>query len=207
MINISNLEALEGQRYTYKASLVYSGKTPTNFKETSEQFQKALRIYDNDGSYILELEIAIDAQVMLVANIDPDNGLVNGSRGVVIGFSSGASNNPIVEFQNGMRKTIGPHCWLIEEYEFVSRSQIPLRLAYAQTIHKSQGSTLDAALVDIGLGTFEYGQAYVALSRARSLDALYVHEFHPNAFKAHPRVKEFYNTLQPAINIDTRITC
>ena len=80
--------------------------------------------------------------------------------------------------------------------EFVSRAQVPLRLAYAVTIHKSQGATLDSALVDIGSGVFEYGQAYVALSRVRSLEALYVYDFDPTAFKAHPKVKEFYKSLK-----------
>jgi uracil-DNA glycosylase len=136
----------------------------------------------------------LEAQVMLVANVDPDNGLVNGSRGVIVGFCP-STELPIVEFVNGLKKTIGTHCWPIEDYEFISRSQIPLRLAWSQTIHKGQGSTLDSALVDIGSGIFEYGQAYVALSRVRSLEALYVYDFDPLAFKAHPKVKEFYKHL------------
>jgi ATP-dependent DNA helicase PIF1 len=87
---------------------------------------------------------------------------------------------------------IACHEWPIEGFPFVTRSQVPLRLSYAITIHRSQGSTLDCALVDIGMGTFEYGQAYVALSRVTSLEALYVHEFDPRAFRVHPKVEEFY---------------
>jgi uracil-DNA glycosylase len=101
----------------------------------------------------------------------------------------------MVEFVNGVKKLIGAHTWPIEDYEFVSRSQIPLRLGYSITVHKCQGSTLDAALIDVGSGIFEYGQAYVALSRVRSLDALYVHDFDPTAFRVHPKVKKFYETL------------
>ncbi len=85
--------------------------------------------------------------------------------------------------------------WEVEGSKGVSRQQIPLRLAYAVTIHKAQGATLDCALIDIGLRTFEYGQAYVALSRVRSLDSLYVWDLNPKAVKAHPRVVEFYRTL------------
>jgi ATP-dependent DNA helicase PIF1 len=194
MINDSNLRALTGRRYSYKARLVYDGKIPDGFSETDEGFLKALQMFDSDAAYSKELELMLDAQVMLVANVDPDNGLVNGSRGVIVGFSP-STELPIVEFVNGIKKPIGTHCWPIEDYEFISRSQIPLRLAWSQTIHKGQGATLDSALVDIGSGIFEYGQAYVALSRVRSLEALYVYDFDPLAFKAHPKVKQFYKHL------------
>jgi ATP-dependent DNA helicase PIF1 len=194
MINDSNLRALTGRRYTYKARLVYDGKIPDGFSETDEGFLKALQMFDSDAAYSKELELMLEAQVMLVANVDPDNGLVNGSRGVIVGFCP-STELPMVEFVNGLKKTIGTHCWPIEDYEFISRSQIPLRLAWSQTIHKGQGATLDSALVDIGSGIFEYGQAYVALSRVRSLEALYVYDFDPVAFKAHPKVKQFYKHL------------
>lgn len=60
--------------------------------------------------------------------------------------------------------------------------------------HNSQGSTLDCALVDIGSNTFEFGQAYVALSRVKDLDSLYIHDLSPSAFKAHEKVKTFYES-------------
>jgi uracil-DNA glycosylase len=82
------------------------------------------------------------------------------------------------------------------------RRQIPLVLAYAVTIHKCQGSTLDSALVDIGSSTFEYGQAYVALSRVKSLDALYVHEIDAKAIKAHPKVIAFYKRIRETLKLD-----
>jgi len=194
MINDTNLKALQGRKYTYKARLVHDGKAPTEFTETDETFQKVLALYDSGASYSKELVLMLGAQVMLIANTNPSEGLVNGSRGVVTGFCS-YSELPVVEFVNGAKKTIGPHTWPIEDYEFVSRSQIPLQLAFAITTHKSQGATLDSALVDIGSGIFEYGQAYVALSRVRSLEALYVHDFDKTAFRAHPKVKEFYSKL------------
>ena len=194
MINDTNLKALQGRKYTYKARIVYDGKTPDGFTEKDEAFQKALALFDSGASYSKELVLMLGAQVMLIANTNPNEGLVNGSRGVITGFCS-YSELPIVEFVNGTKKTIGAHTWPIEEYEFVSRSQIPLQLAFAVTTHKCQGSTLDSALVDIGSGIFEYGQAYVALSRVRSLEALYVHDFDKTAFRAHPKVKEFYSKL------------
>jgi len=194
LINESNLRALSGPRRTYTAKLVYDGKLPKGFLESDEGFQKALTKFDTDSSYTTSLELIQESQVMLIANIEPDAGLVNGSRGVLVGFCP-STDLPIVEFMNGVRKPIGHHHWPIEEYEFCSRSQIPLRLAWACTTHKAQGSSLDSALVDIGSGNFEFGQAYVALSRVRSLEALYVHDFDPVSFRAHPNVKAFYGSL------------
>jgi hypothetical protein len=94
---------------------------------------------------------------------------------------------PVVRFKNGRMETMKYHSW---NELFVQ--QVPLRLAYALTIHKAQGATLDCALIDIGPSTFEYGQAYVALSRVKSIDSLYVHEVSAGAFRAHPLVKKFY---------------
>jgi len=194
MINETNLRALKGRRYTYKARLAYDGKMPDGFTETDETFLQALKHYDTNAAYAVELELALNAQVMLIANAFPDMGLVNGSRGVVVDFCP-QTDLPIVEFVNGVRRTVGQHSWPIEDYEFVSRTQIPLRLGYSITTHKCQGSTIDAALIDIGSGIFEYGQAYVALSRVKSLDALYVHDFDPSAFRVHPKVRVFYEGL------------
>ena len=77
----------------------------------------------------------------------------------------------------------------------VSRRQLPLALAWAVTTHKIQGATLDCALIDIGEDVFEYGQAYVALSRVKSLHSLYVHNLEPSCVRAHPHVKEYYDKL------------
>ena len=194
LINESNLKALKGKRETYKARLAYDGKMPAGFLESDEGFQQSLTRHDTDAAYTVQLELVQDSQVMLIANVDPGAGLVNGSRGVLVGFCA-ATNLPIVEFVNGIRRVIGTHSWPIEDYPFVSRTQIPLRLAWAITSHKAQGSSLDCALVDIGSGNFEYGQAYVALSRARTLEGLFVHDFDPAAFRAHPTVKTFYKGL------------
>jgi len=71
-------------------------------------------------------------------------------------------------------------------------------VAYALTIHKAQGASLDSALVDVGPSTFECGQAYVALSRVRNLESLFVFEISPRAFRAHPAVKAFYTAAAVA---------
>lgn len=194
MINESNLRALTERHVHHMVQNLYDGKVPSGFTEDDPDFQRVVQRFDAESPYAVDLELSVGAQVMLIANVDPDAGLVNGSRGVVVGFT-GAMDLPIVEFLNGVKRPIGQHAWPVEDYEFVSRSQIPLRLAYAVTIHKSQGSSLDCALVDIGSGIFEFGQSYVALSRVRFLDALYVYDFCPTAFRAHPKVKAFYASL------------
>jgi len=94
-------------------------------------------------------------------------------------------------------KTIEPTEWTNKVGDLIvsSRWQVPLRLGYALTVHKSQGMTIDHLAVNLS-DTFEYGQAYVALSRAKSLDKLILKGFREDAFKAHPTVKQFYAMLQ-----------
>jgi ATP-dependent DNA helicase PIF1 len=122
-------------------------------------------------------------------------GLVNGSRGVIHGFTKCDQHYPIVKFRNGDIRTLKNTTWASEEIEGFNREQIPLRLAYAVTIHKAQGATLDCALIDIGDNTFEYGQAYVALSRVKSLDSLYIWDLKASAFTVHPKVTQFFQSI------------
>jgi hypothetical protein len=150
MINDSNLRALEGRRYTYDVKLVYDGKVPIGFDIQDEAFKKAMELFDTEAGYQRRLELCKDAQVMLIANVYPDEGLVNGSRGVVVGFCE-ATDLPIVQFLNGVKKTVGAHTWPIEDYDFVLRSQIPLRLAYSVTIHKCISSDTLLSIPNMGL--------------------------------------------------------
>jgi ATP-dependent DNA helicase PIF1 len=90
---------------------------------------------------------------------------------------------------------MAPHSWQNEDYPALAIVQYPLCLAWALTIHKIQGASLDMAEMDIGQSIFEYGQTYVSLSRIRSLDGLYLSEFHAHKIKAHPKVIEFYESV------------
>ncbi|XP_022705464.1 ATP-dependent DNA helicase PIF1-like isoform X1 [Varroa jacobsoni] len=140
------------------------------------------------------LRLKVGAQVMLVKNTKVADGLANGSRGVVTGFDK--VGLPIVKFRRGITTSIGPEKWTITGSggASFSRKQIPLKLAWAMSIHKSQGLTLDA--VEISLAkVFESGQAYVALSRASSLQGLKVLDFKPSAVRADPQVIEFYSRI------------
>jgi len=135
------------------------------------------------------------SQVMLNVNI-PDEGLANGSRGVIIGFSFNEYKNPIVQFLDGKILEIKPHDYKIEENnESVIKRQIPLIHAWAITIHKAQGMSLEYIQTDIGQSIFEYGQAYVVLSRIRSLEGLSLINIDYSKIKAHPKIIEFYNNL------------
>jgi len=189
-INNSNLAQLDGEPQKYVARTLPHGHPIADVERVIEKM-------DKDANYVTELVLKVGAQVMLITNLDQEKGLVNGSRGVVTGFRENL-NWPIVLFKNGQQLAIEPFIWKSEHEPPIERSQIPLRLAYSLTIHKAQGATLDCSLIDIGLSTFEYGQAYVALSRAKNLEGLYIHEVTAGAFRAHPLVKKFYaGTYEP----------
>lgn len=141
------------------------------------------------------LQLCIGAQVMLLHNLDLECELANGSRGVVVGFSS---DLPIVRFVNGEERQIDYHMWEYDEggdKPVVSITQIPLKLAWAITAHKCQGQTLDCAIVDLG-NVFEYAQAYVALSRVKSLEGLSIRNLKFQRIKAHPKAIQFYEALK-----------
>ncbi|NWZ61907.1 PIF1 helicase, partial [Acrocephalus arundinaceus] len=143
------------------------------------------------------VELKLGAQVMLAKNLDVSQGLVNGARGVVVGFESEQKGLPKVRFLCGVTQLIKMEKWVIKGPSGVhlSRQQLPLKLAWAISIHKSQGMSLDC--VEISLSrVFESGQAYVALSRARSLAGLRVLDFDPKVVRADPAVLQFYRQLR-----------
>lgn len=126
-----------------------------------------------------------DAMVMCTKN-NFEAGYVNGTLARVIKFEEGL---PVIETADGTQITIKPTSWEIVEDKKVLASieQLPLRLAWAITVHKSQGMSLDAAEIDLSKA-FVYGQGYVALSRVRSLDGLKVLGMHPNALQVDPKI-------------------
>jgi ATP-dependent DNA helicase PIF1 len=139
------------------------------------------------------LQLCVGAQVMLLYNLDLEIKLCNGSRGVVVKF---VNDYPVVKFVNGVEITLSYNTWNIVENgtEIANIRQIPLRVAYACSAHKTQGMTIDYAEVDMS-NIFEYGQAYVALSIVRTLEGLSIKNFNVSCIKAHPKVVEFYRQL------------
>jgi len=140
------------------------------------------------------LQLCVGAQVVLLCNLELENGLANGSRGVVVNI---IDDIPVVRFLNGEERVISHWQWEIEEdkKKQVRITQIPLKLAWAQTAHKVQGSTLDYAEIDLS-NVFTYGQGYVALSRVKSIGGLSILNINYDSIKAHPKALEYYKKLK-----------
>jgi len=133
------------------------------------------------------LYLKINAAVMFTKN-NQKEGFVNGTLGVVEGFNK-TDDYPIVKARNGRRISVEPMDWTVEENGKVRAqiTQLPLRLAWAITVHKSQGMNLDEAVMDLS-NVFEFGQGYVALSRVRRLSGLYILGWNERAFQVHPEI-------------------
>ncbi len=143
-----------------------------------------------------ELSLKKDAVVMFIKN-NPEKYYINGTTGVVIDFSKDEEKLPIVKLSNGYVIKVEYEDWMIENDKGKVQakiSQIPLKLAWAITIHKSQGMTLDAAQIDLSK-TFEVGQGYVALSRIKNIEGLKLMGFNDNALSVDPLI----------LSIDSRI--
>ncbi len=134
------------------------------------------------------LELKEGATVMFTKN-SPQGKFVNGTLGTIVGW--GADSMPVVQTKSGLRINTEPMEWQLEEQGKVRAqiSQIPLRLAYAMTVHKSQGMSMDAAVIDLSKA-FEYGQGYVALSRVRRLSGVYLTGLNQRALEVHPEILE-----------------
>lgn len=196
MINEMNLKALTSPSKIYEATTIFDSTMERQYTQSSPESQRAIQKLDVNAPYKTRLELRVGSQVMLIFNMDTEHGLVNGSRGIVEGFTDTVPSYPLVLFKGkSVAIPVSPCSWESEDIEGLKRAQIPLILAYAVTIHRCQGATLDSALIDIGPSTFEVGQAYVALSRVKSLDSLYIYDLDPKAFKTHKKVKEFYDSL------------
>lgn len=142
------------------------------------------------------LELKLGAEVMFVAN-NAAAGFYNGTRGKVVDFRE---DEPVVELTGSKRKVkVEPHSWKLEEDGRVRAEviQLPLRLAWAITIHKSQGMSLDAAEIDLSK-SFTPGMGYVALSRVRSLDGLYLSGINAMALRMHEQIYELDRELREA---------
>jgi len=174
-INGAELRKLPGKTYSF----VMSSRGPDNLVETLKR-----------GCLSPErLDLKEGATVMFTKN-NPGEGYVNGTLGVVTGFET-TRKYPVVRTRDGERVTVAPAEWTIDEGDEVLAkiSQLPLRLAWAMTIHKSQGVSLDSAVRARSL-TFDIWQGYVALSRVRRLSGIHLLGVNEKAFLVHPVVSE-----------------
>jgi len=168
---------------------------------TKEQIQTELLYLKGNLRCDEVVKLKVGAQVMCIVNIELDNGqtLCNGSQGIITKLSE--QGLPVVKFSNGsssLETVMSYHVWPSENIPGIGVSQLPLILAWALTIHKAQGATLDIAEIDAGSGIFECGQTYVALSRVKSLEGLYLTSFDASKIKVSRKVQEFYLSLGEA---------
>jgi len=168
------------------------------------------------------LSLKVNCPVMMIHNVSVDTGMVNGIRGYVVGFGPDKETEEQEEMQKHKDEV-----WvqfehkekavLVEKYtwkaclvdaemnkpsnlwsEFVAVKQLPLALAYAMTIHKSQGSTMTAAHISCGKEVFEDGQAYVALSRLKNLDHLTFSKVTKASFQSDAITIQYYKLIDEA---------
>lgn len=170
---------------------------------------------DSDAAYTTQLDsqvlapnklsLKIGAQVMLLKNININDGLVNGARGIVSGYTND-NGIPVVKFKNNKEYVAKPEKWIIKtpSGNLITRKQIPLKLAWAFSIHKSQGLTLDCVEMSLSK-VFEAGQAYVALSRAQSLQSIRILDFNAKQVWANPDVLRFYKMFRRQLHDSTMI--
>jgi len=205
-INNESLEKINEDVYTFKmqecteeeieSSSKTSKKTVFDRVFTESQKQTEINYLRNNINCDNIIHLKKGAQVMCIANLDMENDICNGSQGIIIDFATISGQNiPVVKFYNNITRPIGYNIWQSENIQSIALKQIPLILSWAITIHKAQGATLDVAEIDIGREIFACGQTYVALSRIKSLEGLYLKSFDPNKIKLSKKVKNYYEKL------------
>jgi ATP-dependent DNA helicase PIF1 len=208
-INTSEMDKLEGEEKGFKIN--YHDDLEMTAKErlqrnqvTPEQIKTELQYLKSNLRCDEIIKLKVGSQVMCIVNIELANGemLCNGSQGIVIRFSQ--KGCPVIRFSKGTSDSsfevaMNYHIWPSETIPGVGVSQLPLILAWALTIHKAQGATLDVAEIDAGSSIFECGQTYVALSRVKSLEGLYLTSYDAKKIRINKKVQEFYTGLNEAI--------
>jgi ATP-dependent DNA helicase PIF1 len=212
-INNEELAKINGTSFTYN-SIDICG-TPEKDKDEIDfsKFKKCtideIEFLDKELIVPSFIELKIGAQVMLLINLDVELGLVNGSRGIVQKCEETVFSKAVwVLFENHSEpiKVEYEKCHLIEDFEgkVYLRTMLPLKLSWAFSFHKAQGSTLESAIVNCGRGIFTEGQAYVALSRVRNSDNLYLSEFFPSKITTNKKALLFeQKMLKNSILIDS----
>jgi ATP-dependent DNA helicase PIF1 len=176
-IEINKLKNTGNKRYIYKAEV------------SKDNFMNTMNINKYD------VELVENAQVIVTRNIDITNGIVNGMRGVVKNLFK---DFVIIKDNEGILHNIMFYKDIFDNTKKTEKSYIlhmPLKVSYALSIHKSQGMTIDALEIDLGDNIFTSGQAYTALSRAKSLRSIRVIEVSKQSFKINPFVKTFYSNI------------
>lgn len=213
-INFIRMSSLKSDEREFKIKYLKNLEMTKGEKEVRCQFseQDIQLEFDFLASNLMcekEMKLKVGAQVMCIINIKSEQGdilVCNGSQGIIKEFCE-FTGCPKVKFNNGVDMIMIRHVWESDKIPGIGVSQIPLILSWALTIHKSQGATLDAAEIDVGSGIFECGQTYVALSRVKSLDGLYLTSFDAKRIRINKKVKEYYDNLkkQDTDNVDINV--
>lgn len=195
-LNFRFLENLSGKKREYTARTKGNRKLLETLKKTVLTYEK--------------LPLKIGSKVMFVKN-NYDEGYMNGTLGEVVSYTE-ETELPVVRLNNGREVVADEQVWSVDDEKgrpLATFTQVPLRLAWAITVHKSQGMTLDAAEVDLSR-TFERGQGYVALSRLRSLEGLKLTginlkalESDPLVLKADNRFRELSDQTDASLDFET----
>ena len=184
-LNEEKMAALPGELCEYEHEFTCPGASDAQFRFLHSMLLKSAPCCD-----ILGLKVG--AQVMHTRN-NKKTGKVNGSMGTVAGYEA-RSGDPIVQWADGTEHSVGIYTWTSPCLKACLR-QYPLIVAWAVTIHKVQGATLDAAIVDLGPSVFEYNQAYTALGRVRRLQDLHLIAWDKKVARPHPDAIAFYADL------------
>jgi ATP-dependent DNA helicase PIF1 len=205
-INFTEMDKLETEELVFKLKFHIDMEMTAKERIIRQQFSKEQM--ETELMYLKgnlrcdeNLKLKVGAQVMCIVNIELDNGnmICNGSQGVIVRLTE--QGQPVVRYklapnQGLYEMTMTPHIWPSDNIPGIGVSQIPLILAWALTIHKSQGATLEHAEIDAGSNIFECGQTYVALSRVKSLEGLYLASFDASKIKINRKVQNFYILLR-----------
>jgi ATP-dependent DNA helicase PIF1 len=198
-INSREMEKLSGDIHTFELKKLTDLTDGTNQKKqyyTLEEKEQEWKYLANNLMCESVIHLKIGSQVMCIINKELEDGqiLCNGSQGVVTGFAGPSAI--LVKFTELAQEIpLLAHTWASERSPGLGVSQLPIILAWAITIHKSQGASLDMAEIDVGSDIFECGQTYVALSRVRSLEGLFLKSFDLSKILINKKVQEFYREL------------
>ena len=186
-INNQKLNEIDSVDYEYKTLYTKMGD-----KETSELLEKELKSqFVQKGIEVVKLRRG--CRVLLIKNLDVSNGLVNGSIGTVEEL---LEESVKVKFDNGITEIITRASWELElDNTKVMCNQIPLMLAYSITVHKSQSLSLDSAILDLA-DCFCNHMVYVALSRIRTLDGVFLKSFNNKKITVNKMLLEYINNIE-----------
>jgi ATP-dependent DNA helicase PIF1 len=202
-INVSKMSALHGDEKEFKIKYIKDLEMTKNDRIkrldfTDKDIQVELDFLAGNLMCDKEIKLKLGAQVMCIINMKSELGdviICNGSQGIITEFCT-FTGCPKVKYNNGFEMIMSRHSWESDKIPGIGVSQIPLILSWALTIHKSQGVTLDTAEIDVGSGIFECGQTYVALSRVKSLEGLYLTSFDAKRIRINKKVKAYYESLR-----------